>query len=60
MSRKNEFLGESFGDTPRGQNQAAEARRSRLSQQQKDWILENINRLQAPTVVPDAPPTDLD
>ena len=31
----------------------AQAPRQRLSKQQKDWILETINRLKAPTLVPE-------
>jgi len=32
--------------------------RQRLSKQQKDWILESINRLRAPTLVPESADAD--
>ena len=55
MSRNDEFSASSFAEAMPGQDHAARTERPRLSQQQKDWILETINRLKAPNVVPDEP-----
>jgi len=40
--------------------EVAQAPRQRLSEQQKDWIRESIDRLKAPSMAPDSAATEPD
>jgi hypothetical protein len=39
------------GDAPRGHYRALRRPREKLSEQQKDWIRESIDRLKAPSMI---------
>jgi hypothetical protein len=58
MPRGNEIGGSSFGDASRARDAGVDPRYPRLSQQQKYWIRENIERLKSPVAVSDALKTD--
>jgi hypothetical protein len=58
VPRSDEISDSSCGDASPSRKREISADRPRLSQQQKDWIRDSIDRLKLPRVVPDAPTID--
>ena len=58
MPRSDEISDSSCGDASPGRERETDPGRPRLSQRQKDWIRDSIDRLKSPLAVPDARPID--